>query len=135
VEDGGAKRRGRRGRKVRTKDDRRLLYPVLPGPYRPQGKEGRRKGRAMVGTKIERRLLSSVLTTLRDSFGKIALNTLVDMMEIYRNDLVVIMAGYPKEMAGLMAVNPGLPYVRGREEEGGGRRQEAGRRSTGKAWW
>lgn len=45
---------------------------------------------------------------LQDSFGKSAVTTLVDMMEIHRNEFVVIMAGYPKEMETLLESNPGL---------------------------
>lgn len=48
-------------------------------------------------------------------FGQEALDTLISEMENHRNDLVVIMAGYPEEMARLMQSNPGLesrmPYV------------------------
>jgi SpoVK/Ycf46/Vps4 family AAA+-type ATPase len=43
-----------------------------------------------------------------DQFGKMAITTLVDMMEIHRNEFVVIMAGYPKEMESLLESNPGL---------------------------
>eukprot|EP01127_Copromyxa_protea_P008167 TRINITY_DN1863_c0_g3_i2.p1 TRINITY_DN1863_c0_g3~~TRINITY_DN1863_c0_g3_i2.p1 ORF type:complete len:1110 (+),score=260.04 TRINITY_DN1863_c0_g3_i2:371-3331(+) len=44
-----------------------------------------------------------------DTYGRIALTTLIHSMELHRHDLVVIMAGYPREMARLMQVNPGLP--------------------------
>jgi hypothetical protein len=43
--------------------------------------------------------------------GKIAITTLVDMMEHHRNEFVVIMAGYPKEMDELLNSNPGLMYA------------------------
>lgn len=44
----------------------------------------------------------------RDSFGSEAIATLLVEMEKYRGDLVVIIAGYPKEMDALIASNPGL---------------------------
>jgi len=44
----------------------------------------------------------------RDSFGKEAIDTILKMMEDYRDDLVVIFAGYKKEMSTLMQSNSGL---------------------------
>lgn len=48
-------------------------------------------------------------------FGREALDTLIAEMENHRSDLVVIMAGYTKEMEELMEGNPGLasrmPYI------------------------
>lgn len=50
-----------------------------------------------------------------NDFGREALDTLIAEMENHRNDLVVIMAGYPDEMADLMKGNIGLesrmPYL------------------------
>ena len=43
-----------------------------------------------------------------DGFAKEAIDTLIAQMENHRDDMVVIMAGYPKEMDRLMALNPGL---------------------------
>merc|ERR1719453_836681 len=44
----------------------------------------------------------------KDSFGKEALDTLIKMIEDRRQDLVVILAGYPDEMERLVSTNPGV---------------------------
>ena len=48
-------------------------------------------------------------------YGVEAIDTLIAEMENHRSDLVVIMAGYPDQMASLMQANPGLesrmPYI------------------------
>jgi len=44
----------------------------------------------------------------KDSFGKEALDTLIKLVEDYRTDLVVIIAGYTAEMGKLLDSNPGL---------------------------
>lgn len=49
------------------------------------------------------------------SYAKEAVDTLIAQMENHREDMVVIMAGYPREMEELMQLNPGLagrmPYL------------------------
>ncbi|WP_420113684.1 AAA family ATPase [Pseudactinotalea sp.] len=43
-----------------------------------------------------------------DSYGQEAVNTLVKEMEDHRDDLVVVVAGYPVPMAEFVSANPGL---------------------------
>jgi len=44
----------------------------------------------------------------KDSFGREALDTLIKLVEDYRSELVVILAGYTKEMGVLVSQNPGV---------------------------
>merc|ERR1712137_1095015 len=44
----------------------------------------------------------------KDAFGHEALDTLIKMMEDRRQDLVVILAGYPEEMQSFIKTNPGV---------------------------
>lgn len=53
-------------------------------------------------------LTQSSTGTGADSFGQEAVNTLVKEMEDHREDLVVVVAGYPVPMAEFVAANPGL---------------------------
>jgi len=48
------------------------------------------------------------LATSGGSYGLEAINTLVKLMEDYREDVVVILAGYEKEMEEFLKTNPGL---------------------------
>jgi len=43
-----------------------------------------------------------------NDFGREAIDTLVKFMEDHRDDLAVVVAGYPAEMGELIATNPGL---------------------------
>jgi SpoVK/Ycf46/Vps4 family AAA+-type ATPase len=49
-----------------------------------------------------------LVTGKNDTFGREALNTLVEDMEKHRGDTVVILAGYPHEIDELVKINPGL---------------------------
>ncbi|MBY0120520.1 AAA family ATPase [Bacillus sp. S/N-304-OC-R1] len=50
----------------------------------------------------------SLLSQTQGDFGKEVIDTLVDEMTKHNENLVVILAGYPKEMEALLQSNPGL---------------------------
>jgi hypothetical protein len=57
--------------------------------------------------------IDEAYTLVRDTgathdFGQEAVDTFLKLMEDYRNDLVVIAAGYPEEMKQFVGSNPGL---------------------------
>ena len=45
----------------------------------------------------------------KDAYGQEAIDTILKNMEDHRGDLVVVLAGYPVEMATFLSSNPGLP--------------------------
>lgn len=50
----------------------------------------------------------SLLSTSGGDFGKEAIETLVDEMTRHNENLVIVLAGYPKQMDALLEFNPGL---------------------------
>lgn len=52
--------------------------------------------------------IDEAYTLANDDFGKEAIDTVLKRMEDYRDDFVVIVAGYPKKMLDFIHSNPGL---------------------------
>jgi len=50
----------------------------------------------------------SLVSNEKDTFGREALDTLIKLVEDYRDDVVVILAGYKDEMETLLSHNPGV---------------------------
>ncbi|HEY2421825.1 MAG TPA: AAA family ATPase [Neobacillus sp.] len=50
----------------------------------------------------------SLLSQTNGDFGKEVIDTLVDEMTLHNENLVIVLAGYPKEMEMLLESNPGL---------------------------
>lgn len=63
----------------------------------------------VVGTAVGGVLfIDEAYSLAEDQYGAEAINTLVKDMEDHRDDLVVIVAGYPRPMNDFLATNPGL---------------------------
>lgn len=52
--------------------------------------------------------IDEAYTLATGDYGKEAIDTLLKRMEDYRDDLIVIVAGYPEKMAHFISSNPGL---------------------------
>ncbi|GAA1581327.1 hypothetical protein GCM10009678_75110 [Actinomadura kijaniata] len=52
--------------------------------------------------------IDEAYSLMGDAYGQEAVATLVKLMEEYRGDLLVIAAGYEREMAAFLSANPGL---------------------------
>lgn len=61
--------------------------------------------------------LAGTATDPADRFAQEAVDTLVKLMEDYREEVVVILAGYPEETRRLLEMNPGLASRAGRTLE------------------
>ncbi|WP_142332537.1 AAA family ATPase, partial [Bacillus cereus] len=52
--------------------------------------------------------IDEAYTLSNDDFGKEAIDTILKRMEDYREELIVIVAGYPDKMLSFIQSNPGL---------------------------
>jgi hypothetical protein len=75
---------------------------------RGEGRKGRgRGGKEGRGGKGKWKGGNTLLTRIP---GDTVVTTLLDLMEIHRQELIVIIAGYPNEMDQFLNSNPGLKY-------------------------